>query len=550
MLRLRRKIAPLDKLLSSSPVRVGLGERVENEPFYDPVPTQNADDLKSGRFVFINETTDLGLPVDWAARGQGKLWQYNLHYFDWLWSLLPSDGGDWSSARRMVMDWISANPRSTATNAWEPYPVSLRLINWSLLFGVRQRQQVEKDGEFQQQLMASISDQACWLNGRLETHLLANHLLENLVALWVVGRVFSGSDARKLVQNIQPKLKRELKEQILPDGMHYERSPMYHLRILWLVDVLTKLADGVFRDELEEMRTRMIDALTKLRHPDGEIALFNDAAIGIYADAWRGRAPKMGAWSLPDAGYYGYRSETGDYLIADAGAVGPDYQPGHAHADYLSFELSLDGRRVITDTGVGTYEIGKQRSYDRSTAAHNTVEIEGTDSAEVWGGFRVGRRVVPKVLRWEPHENGMVLEAEHRGYQHLPGKPVHRRRFEMGVSGLLVMDTVEASQTVSAKAHWHFSPAAEVRIENKIVVARQGGLEHHLSISGVGDLQLETHQCCEHFGNNLVRSVVAGCLENVVATEMAHSQLVCKSEFRKTDAKEPMIKSDNQKNEA
>ena len=79
-------------------------------------------------------------------------------------------------------------------------------------------------------------------------------------------------------------------------------------------------------------------------------------------------------------------------LIFDCGPLGPDYQPGHGHCDVLSYELSLHGQRVVVDTGVSTYEPCAERLYERSTAAHNTLRVDGEEQAEVWASFRVGRR--------------------------------------------------------------------------------------------------------------------------------------------------------------
>ncbi len=60
----------------------------------------------------------------------------------------------------------------------------------------------------------------------------------------------------------------------------------------------------------------------------------------------------------------------------------------HAHADTFSFELYINGRPVIVDTGNFTYEVNNSRFYERSTAAHNTVVISGQNSSQVWAGHR------------------------------------------------------------------------------------------------------------------------------------------------------------------
>ena len=106
-------------------------------------------------------------------------------------------------------------------------------------------------------------------------------------------------------------------------------------------------------------------------------------------------------FALRDAGYYGARG-SGHYVVCDAAPIGPDYQPGHAHGDLLSFELSLAGRRVIVDAGVHGYDGDPLRAWCRSTRAHNTVEIDGEDQCEFWGTFRVARRARPRDVVWTP----------------------------------------------------------------------------------------------------------------------------------------------------
>ncbi len=123
---------------------------------------------------------------------------------------------------------------------------------------------------------------------------------------------------------------------------------------------------------------------------------------------------------FPDTGYGVIRSpESRSALIFDCGPLGPDYQPGHGHCDVLSYELSLHGQRVVVDTGVSTYEPGPERSYERSTAAHNTLRIDGEEQAEIWASFRVGRR--PRVGQIRGGSNGgfRFLSGEHDAYRRL-----------------------------------------------------------------------------------------------------------------------------------
>lgn len=236
----------------------------------------------------------------------------------------------------------------------------------------------------------------------------------------------------------------------------------------------------------------MLGALALTIHPDGQIALLNDSAVGIYNEprelfdygaqfgfntAGRGEQAS-GPWALPEAGYYGSVGADDSYVICDAGPLGPDYIPGHAHADMLSFEMSLKGHRVIVDSGIHDYECSGIRSYCRSTGAHNTVEIAGQDQAEMWGTFRVARRGYPENVQWKPKSRGFELSAGHNGYSRLPGCPRHVRTFVWQDGGVLrVMDRVTASHDVECRSYVHLHPdcRCERRGESEILVRYPAG---------------------------------------------------------------------------
>jgi uncharacterized heparinase superfamily protein len=144
---------------------------------------------------------------------------------------------------------------------------------------------------------------------------------------------------------------------------------------------------------------------------------------------------------LEQSGYI--RVQRGEAVaILDVGPLGPDYLPGHGHADTLSFELSLHGARVIVDTGTSCYEEGPERMYQRGTPAHNTVVVDGADSSEVWGNFRVARRAKPFGLRIEEREGGIMVECAHDGYRRLPGRVIHRRKWRFSLGRLHVEDSL------------------------------------------------------------------------------------------------------------
>ncbi len=287
----------------SGAVRRDLPEVAKLQPFAVPV----VPDISSDQISFLNHSLPLDPAApDWASAAEPKLWRYNLHYFDYLhWPIYPA-----ATKRQLIDSWIAANP-ATAGDGWEPYPVSLRVVNWIKAWlggelaevpshqwdagiGAEPPQHGLDTGLVQpipQHWLDSLATQLAWLERRVEYHLLANHLLKNGKALFFGGVFFSGPDADRWRETGLQILLREADEQILADGGHFERSPMYHCIVLEdLLDVLN-LIQGVpglvaAEDEarLRDAATRALRFLAEIRAGDGRIPLFNDAAFGIVAE--------------------------------------------------------------------------------------------------------------------------------------------------------------------------------------------------------------------------------------------------------------------------
>ncbi|WP_428291527.1 heparinase II/III family protein [Hydrogenophaga sp.] len=426
---------------------------------------------QAGRFIFLNRAGDLDRD-GWDGPGQEKLWRYNQHYFDDLNALESVSRLDWH--RQLVASWVAQNPPGTGTG-WESYPTSLRIVNW-IKWSLEQ-------GVTEPSFLDSLFLQVRWLARRLETHLLGNHLFVNAKALVFAGAYFSGDEAaswRRIGFGI---LRREIPEQILPDGGQFERSPMYHalayedmldlynLRRCFAPDAIWPESAGC--DLGQETLARMRTWLHTMCHPNGELALFNDTAADVAPsvqelDAYAqrlGLPPSAGpqAMHLAHSGYI--RLQQGEAIVLfDAAPVGPDYLPAHAHADTLSLELSLRLTRVIVNSGTSVYAEGSERSRQRSTAAHSTVVIDQQDSSEVWGSFRVARRARPHDVHVELERDRQHAFARHDGYCRLPGRATHARSLTLVRNGLLVEDAIEGNFD-HAQSRFHFHPGVLVEVD-------------------------------------------------------------------------------------
>lgn len=473
--------------------------------------------LGPATFRFLSVEREASAADDWNRPDWPKLWLYNLHYFDDLNADAAAARVEWH--RALVARWIAENPPA-AGNGWEPYALSLRLVNWVKWLAVGNAPPAG--------MVDSLAVQARWLTKRLEWHLLGNHLLANAKALVFAGTFFAGAEAAAWRQQGLAILRREHAEQILNDGGHFERSPMYHAIILEDLLDLIQLAlrwPGVIETDTAAVwrrdAGRMLDWLQAMTHPDGEIAFFNDAASGIapnlaalaaYAGALGIVAedlPSRRRRLLADSGYL--RADLGDaVLLADVGEIGPDYLPGHAHADTLSFELSVFGQRLVVNSGTSEYGLGAERLRQRATAAHSTVQIDGADSSEVWSGFRVARRARPVGFAASEQAEAVEVSCAHDGYRRLPGRPLHWRRWCMTAQGLRVIDRVEGGYG-AAVARFYLHPAvAASSTDGGGQLALPDGHIIRWSVAG-GAAKLVAATWHPEFG----RSIASTCIELV-----------------------------------
>lgn len=449
--------------------------RLPDNPFTPPIKKKKSL-ISPTRFRFLNQEHDIIRASDWNNPTIDKLWLYNLHYFDYL----NEEGGENKNGihQQIIEQWIDENP-PFAGNGWESYPLSLRIVNWIKWFFA--------GNPTTKKMANSLYMKAWYLRRRLEFHLLGNHLFANAKALIFAGLFFECSDAKKWFRKGIDIYQKELKEQILEDGGHFERSPMYHsITLEDLLDII-----NIFQaykpdiDEVESLEKLIKNSVEKMRfwlktmcHPDEQISFFNDAALGIAPEpikieeyALRLGFPTIdppieGITSLPDSGYVRLQHKN-TVLIADVGKIGPDYLPGHAHADTLSFELSYHGKRVFVNSGVSCYGNSMERLAQRGTASHNTLTIDGKNSSEVWSSFRVAKRAYPLKMRMEGNGvSGLRLICAHNGYQRLKGRPIHYREWLLTENSIEIRDLIKGNYS-EARAFYHLYPGLAVDSRNR-----------------------------------------------------------------------------------
>jgi uncharacterized heparinase superfamily protein len=468
--------------------------------------------LAPALFQFLNQQHTVSDARAWNDPAREKLWLYNLHYFDDLNAEGSEQRATWQ--RALLSRWVAENPPGQGAG-WEPYPLGLRIVNWIKWCAAGNAPEPA--------WLHSLAVQARFLSGRLERHLLGNHLFANAKALVFAGLFFDGSEAAHWLSMGMSILEQEIPEQILADGGQFERSPMYHALaledMLDLINISRRYAKDIparWQPQVAswpQVAARMRRWLNAMCHPDGEIAFFNDAAIGVAPApaALHSYAQSLGVASggeieslthLEQSGYL--RMNLGACVaLLDAAPVGPDYLPAHAHADTLSFELSLFGSRVLVNSGTSCYGVSAERARQRGTAAHNTVVVDGENSSEVWGGFRVARRARPVALAVTREGETMRVASSHDGYLRLPGRVTHRRAWTLVAGALHISDEL-LGQYRQAEARLHLHPAisvGEANTNSALLVLAQGQ-RVQVSVSG-GALRVAPATWHPEFGQSI-----------------------------------------------
>ena len=423
-----------------------------------------ADALVARRFAFLNlPAVDLGIPVDWhRAPDSNRLWQYHLHYGEWVLPLLlvarkTGERRYRQTAIELIDDWIAHNPVGTGPG-WEPYPITRRLMAWSRIPFLLDADPATTTF-WRRRLEPSLRRQARFLTANLEHDVPNNHLLANYRALAWVGLLFEDwpESVNRRRQGLAG-LWREMRRQILPDGVHFERSMTYHMTVLEdLLETrdLVVRRGGTLPEDVDPTLGKMMAFLKLTQIPRKAWPMVNDSVPGEPAAPQKllssplcpATPPAKTIAAFPDAGYAVLRAgdvngeDGGGYLFFDAGPMGPRRIPGHGHADALSIVLYGRSHRarsdeeflpLIVDPGTDTYESGPDRDQLRGMRVHNTVTIDDRDPCEFWGPFRVAHPPDASLTSWSSSH----VEGQHRGYVRFPGKVVHDRRVELRSAGV------------------------------------------------------------------------------------------------------------------
>lgn len=419
------------------------------------------------RFVFLNLEKAFQNKIDWNFSEYGKLWNYNLQYLNYI-------NQDNLSVyyKCELLDDIHDNLYAGKLQL-EPYPTSLRIINTIRFLNTLQGQfNKEKIDSF----LKAVYSQTLYLYDNLEYHILGNHLLENSFALLVSAEFFDHKEWRKKASDL---LRKELEEQVLKDGAHFELSPMYHQIILTRVlEAISICTDDSLKSYLINKAQKMLAWLQLITFNNGAIPHLNDSTDDIAYNTYEllrvANELNISFNDLVQFSDSGYRKFVVDSfeLVADVNGIAPSYQPGHAHSDHLSFTLNFLNKPFIVDPGISTYNISERRTWERSSLAHNTVTINNLNQSEVWGGFRVARRAEVDVIEDTVNKVQSVVKYKVQNFDVL-----HCRTFLVEKESIFITDELMKNNESKHIARYYLHPEVVLIHSDKNHLVFENNLE-------------------------------------------------------------------------
>lgn len=462
--------------------------------------------------------------IDWNCTPDGNVdwrWDLNRHaFFETLGRAYQYSGDEKyaSKFRETLVDWLDHNPARIVHPNWSSvFEVAFRINAWCwALYYFRQSSSF--DDVLAQRLVGGLLTHGRYLNANIELHVPNNHLLLEAKALAFLGIFFPEfKEAKKWCERGLKIVEQQVMEQVCKDGVHGERTTLYHRIVAGeLLELFVLMENNriPISANLSERFARMIDFENALAKPDDTFPLLGDSAAtdthlrfsasrgghvflktGASANLheseyWLLGSRRLDAWqdhptpkkihrsaAFPDGGYYLMKSgqcSDAQYLIMDCGSFGLEAMPNHGHADALSFELYALGQTLLIDPGFYSTSLGlRWRNYFRGTRAHNTVVVDGVDQSHLMDARRVFKPARAKCLAWISNDEYDFVDGVHDGYEHLSQPVTHCRQIFFAKPRYWVINDILTGQGKHCfDVYFHMLPDASAMVNDESKTVR------------------------------------------------------------------------------
>lgn len=477
------------------------------------------------------------------------VWELGRHLF------LPSLGRAFLYTREeryrksyfdIIDDWIGATPYGYGVHWASPLECTIRSLSWLFTLMTLLPLPEVYASSFCSQVARLVQHVEHTLRHlSIDTEFPNNHLIAQCVGVLIVQSVLPELFEADVSTQAETILMRELSRQIDGQGLHRELCPFYHQFVWFLlvqlgliyrragrglpqelmqaihrmteVSPVLETADGYLPDYIGDRGTakmerffipevsardiaRMSRFLVLGEYPEGpwtEAILWYIGVPSWVSGHTREQQPRPRSAILPDSGWCISRSGVPPedwWLLFKAGRMGYG-DAGHGHADALSVCARIGEQLILADTGTYTYGGAPEwRSYFRSTAAHNTIRVDGKDQAIAQDVFGWDRSVDATLIGAIAGEDYDVFAAYHDAYA-----PIRHTRFVVAVHGCfwLVLDRLSGDTAYHTwELSWHLAPCEDILQEGDHIKAYLGALQVFVGVKADHQVSREVYIGC------------------------------------------------------
>lgn len=461
----------------------------------------------------IDEPICYGEKIDWEYKpgdDQEYIYQFNRHrYFITLGQAYQLTG-DEKYAKcyiDMLTDWIHANPlcEEKKNTSWRILEAGFRGDYWTKAFAYF------KDSVYVTEEVKALYENCLHEHAK---YLISMHSPYRMISNWgvienhglfcIAIALLEHADAEWYLQNAVEHLEILSRMAVMPDGVEWEQSPMYHNEVLKCfleVVMLAKEHHIELPETITDCAKRMAWADLIWQKPnhyefmmgdsdDFDISPFLCRAAYCFMDgtlkygankepdyetsweigmegmeaylALEAVQPEFTSQALEESGNFYLRSDWGqdaNLLHFHCGTLGA----GHGHSDKLHIDLVVKGEDVLMDGGRYTYVYGEKRREYKDPTMHNTITVDGdffTICKDSWECTKLSEPVNQRFVNGEKYE---YVQGGHLGYMD-KGVFVNRKIVYLRPNVYIVADECYAKDSHTYESYWHFNNHGTVEL--------------------------------------------------------------------------------------
>ena len=439
------------------------------------------------------------------------------HHLLWLGEayLITSDEKYAQEVVSEIDNWIDENPLMYSVNWTCSMDVAICATNWMYALNFISASKNFTD-DFATRASKSLFQHAFFIKNNLEKVIpySNNHYSSDIVGLLYLGQLFNKtSKGKRWFRFAKNEFFKDIEIQVLPSGVHYEKSISYHRLMVELYSYPIYMFDrcGIkFPNSIKGKIQLMYEYVSNYTKPSGYAPLIADnddgrflpfvkrdfrqhkylndsssvesvvAATGINKTFC---SMARGSKLYDDAGVAIVRNKDAFLLVSNAGysrkpKLSEVNLGTHTHNDLLSFELNVGGKDIVIDPGTYLYTSSiKDRNEFRSTMKHNTVIVDDEEQNVLLetNAFSLQRNVMFDGLSLD----GSIVSGN---YRTLKGQMSHHRTIDLQEGKLIINDVIEKAGS-GHEGHFrlHLAEGIEPKLRDDFVILEIR--EYEISIS-------------------------------------------------------------------